>query len=250
MEPFAYLPNLKTLAFSSFNLKKDIKKPDRLMSSYLDFSPLNSRPERFSHFSEQRKLEFVLGRICAQEALGKMFKTMGGQLNEKLNIGVNFDRSPSWPQGIVGSITHSLEGVLACTAKTDDYLSLGLDVESVLRCNSLKRIKKRVLTGFEEDLYKSKASFLNENEFVALVFSAKESLFKCLYPLSKTYFYFEHAEMVELSIERKSFTFKLGKNLGKDFKKGDLFEGHFCQSIKDHISTLIALKKTPFDLNI
>ena len=74
------------------------------------------------------------------------------------------------------------------------------------------------------------------------MFSAKESLFKCLFPLSKTYFYFEDAEMIKLDLEKSVFTFRLRKNLGEVFKEGDLFEGHFSRLIKDHILTLVALK--------
>ena len=49
-----------------------------------------------------------------QEALLKMFERMGKKSESKcFNVGVNSDESPSWHDGVVGSITHSREGVMA-----------------------------------------------------------------------------------------------------------------------------------------
>ncbi len=243
MNPFSDLFDLKTLTFSSFEVKSRVKSSGLLVSNYLKSVPSHFMPKTFSHFSDQRRLEFVLGRLCAIEALGKMcnkgeIKPFDGEMA----IGMNDDRSPSWPKGIVGSITHSPAGVIACTAKSQEYLSLGLDLECLNRKDSLIKIKRRVFTGADHNLQKELPKDFEETQLVGLVFSAKESLFKCLYPLSKTYFYFEDAEMVKLSYKRKSFTLRLRRNLGDTFKEGDLFEGYFSHFIKDHILTLIPLR--------
>ena len=243
METFSDLSDLKSLTFSSFKLKSDLAKSGHLVSSYLNSVPLKFQPKRFSSFSDQRKIEFIMGRICAKEALDKMSRP--GEKESSLRettIGMNDDRSPSWPKGAVGSITHSPIGVMACAGKVEDFLSLGLDLECLNRSDSLNKIKNRVFTGADNLLYKKLPKGFEGSELIGLVFSAKESLFKCLYPLAKTYFYFEDAEMINLSLEARTFTLRLKKELGGGFKEGDLFEGYFCSSIDDHILTLVPLR--------
>ena len=243
MELFSELFDLKPLAFSSFELKNDQKRSVSLVSSYLNSVPSKLQPERFSSFSDQRKLEFALGRLCAKEALEKVYGPEARELfDREPGVGVNDDRSPSWPKGAVGSITHSPKGVIACAAKAEDFPGLGLDLECLKRRDSLSKIKRRVFTGVDHFLYKELPKGFEDTDLVGLVFSAKESLFKCLYPLSKTYFYFEDADMVSIDFEKKSFTLRLKRDLGEWFKEGDLFEGYYCDSIKDHILTLIPLR--------
>ena len=97
MELFSYLKPRKTLAFSSFNLKENAGESEQLISNYFDSVPTSLNPERLFQFSEERKLEFVLGRLCVKEALLKMFERMGKKSESKcFNVGVNSDRSPSW----------------------------------------------------------------------------------------------------------------------------------------------------------
>ena len=249
MNSFCDLIDLKMLAFSSFEVKSRVKSKELLIANYLKSVPSNFIPKNFSQFSDQRKLEFVLGRLCAKEALGKMYNCeQSNFFDGSMTVGVNDDRSPLWPKGAVGSITHSPVGVIACTAKTQDCLSIGIDIECLSRKDTLINIKRRVFTELDDLLFKELPNGFEEPEFVGLVFSAKESLFKCLYPLSKTYFYFEDAEMVNIDFEKKTFTLRLKKGLGAYFKEGDLFEGYFCDSIKDHILTLIPLRtSTPFN---
>ncbi|MEC8623317.1 MAG: 4'-phosphopantetheinyl transferase superfamily protein [Bdellovibrionota bacterium] len=243
MELFSDLFDLKSLAFSSFELKSDLGKSGHLVSSYLKSVPVKFQPKRFSNFSEQRKIEFVMGRICAKEALDKMSGSEDGlPIFKETGIGMNDDRSPSWPKGAVGSITHSPIGVMACTGKVEDFLGLGLDLECLNRSNSLNKIKNKVFTGADNLLYKELPKGFEETDLIGLVFSAKESLFKCLYPLAKTFFYFYDAEVVKLNIDTRSYTLRLKKGLGGVFKEGDLFEGYFCTSIEDHILTLVPLR--------
>ena len=111
MELFSDLFDLKSLAFSSFELKSDLGKSGHLVSSYLKSVPLKFQPKRFSNFSEQRKIEFVMGRICAKEALDKMSGPEERRpIFKETGIGMNDDRSPSWPPR--GVLRHS-PGLLA-----------------------------------------------------------------------------------------------------------------------------------------
>jgi enterobactin synthetase component D len=70
--------------------------------------------------------------------------------------------------------------------------SLGIDLESF----------DKIHTGLYEKICTSKELRLLDglspplNDLVAMVFSAKESIYKCIYPIGKTFFYFHDAEIV------------------------------------------------------
>ena len=62
---------------------------------------------------------------------------------------------------------------------------------------------------------------------VTLTFSLKESLFKALYPLTRQRFYFEHAELLEWSVEGYA-RLRLLTDLSADWQAGRELEGQFC----------------------
>ena len=89
--------------------------------------PLTARERQsLGTVSTDRLREFESGRTYAKRAL-----SMLGIDNVDLPIGLN--RSPIWPAGIVGSITHvrrSDDGMYAAAiARTDVVLAVGIDLE-------------------------------------------------------------------------------------------------------------------------
>src|SRR5215831_15185692 len=68
----------------------------------------------------RRQLEFALGRWCARTALARL-----GKSNCPLPMEAN--RSPRWPEGFVGSITHCDGLVAAVVAPADRIEGIGLD---------------------------------------------------------------------------------------------------------------------------
>ncbi len=66
-------------------------------------------------------------------------------------IGKNQDRSPRWPAGFVGSISHSRNWVVAAAARGEDYASIGIDSEPIAsaeqaRCSSSISGARRMAT--------------------------------------------------------------------------------------------------------
>ena len=71
---------------------------------------------------EKRRREFITGRACAREALGRLGLPPAP-------IGSGAHGEPLWPAGVVGSITHC-EGYRACAvARASDLGALGIDAE-------------------------------------------------------------------------------------------------------------------------
>jgi 4'-phosphopantetheinyl transferase EntD len=133
---------------------------------------------------EKRRREFVTGRACAREALAGL-----GLPPSPLGSG---DRGePLWPPGVVGSITHC-EGYRACAvAPSSSVLALGIDAE---RNAPLRQgVWEEVAHGRERELQDADAE--GGHHLDAVLFSAKEAIFKATYPLSHRWLGFGDAEL-------------------------------------------------------
>jgi 4'-phosphopantetheinyl transferase EntD len=133
---------------------------------------------------EKRRREFVTGRACAREALAGL-----GLPPSPLGSGERGE--PLWPPGVVGSITHC-EGYRACAvAPSSSVLMLGIDAErnAPLR----QRVWEEVAHGRERELQDADAG--GGHHLDAVLFSAKEAIFKATYPLAHRWLGFGDAEL-------------------------------------------------------
>ena len=113
------------------------------------------------------------------------------QWNEFGEVSQNEDRSPAWPEGFVGSISHSNNWVWSAASKTEHIQSIGIDTEPVASQQTRLEIQTEIASQPEWDLINS-LELEREVEFTVL-FSAKEALYKCLYPVAQEYFGFDQA---------------------------------------------------------
>jgi 4'-phosphopantetheinyl transferase EntD len=121
----------------------------------------------------KRHREFVHGRHCARRALEKLGAPPAAILKAE-------DRSPVWPAGIVGSISHSGEMAAAAVAYASELGGLGLDIESD---EGLQPDVIAMVCRPEEQT--------DDGELAKLLFCAKEAIYKCIYPLVGTYVDFQ-----------------------------------------------------------
>ena len=73
---------------------------------------------------------------------------------------------------------------------------------------------------------------------ISLTFSLKESLFKALYPLTLTRFYFHDAELLE--IDHDSARLRLLIDLHPDWRTGTELDGQFAQ-FDNKVLSLVAV---------
>jgi len=123
---------------------------------------------------DKRRREFAAGRACAREALGSIGLS-------PMPILRNEAGAPVWPDGILGAISHSHTWAGAAVTRLPDLCGIGLDIETIQRVNP--GIGHMVLTQQETDIHAALPD-TEKQQFLALVFSAKEALYKCLSPLS------------------------------------------------------------------
>ena len=130
-----------------------------------------------------RQSEFAAGRFCAQQALSRW--------NEYGPVGKSKDRSPNWPAGFSGSISHSKNWVWAAASKSDQIRSIGVDTEPIVDATTRSQTWEQAATRTE--LQTIQALGLDPNTEFTVLFSAKEAFYKCWYPVAKEFFYFKDA---------------------------------------------------------
>ncbi|MBM3963848.1 MAG: 4'-phosphopantetheinyl transferase superfamily protein [Planctomycetes bacterium] len=121
----------------------------------------------------KRVADFRAGRHCARIALSRL-----GQTRFDLLCGEY--REPLWPIGIVGSISHCSNMAAAVVARDEDYISIGIDIETAepLPSSLVKRIalpeEIGMITDWDKNIPWSK-----------LLFSVKEAFYKAWFPITK-----------------------------------------------------------------
>ena len=166
----------------------------------------------------KRQAEYLAGRLCAREAL----RHVTGQPGVPA---VGADRAPQWPLGVVGSITHGDNWAAALVAKREQWRALGLDVERLLPAERAQRLQGEILTPDELQRLQGLDDETRAAR-ISLTFSLKESLFKALYPLTLTRFYFHDAEL--LDIDHHNARLRLLIDLHPEWRTGAELDGQFA----------------------
>ena len=175
-------------------------------------------PENLQRAVAKRKAEYLAGRLCAREALRKA-------IGVDAVPGTGEDRAPQWPDGSVGSITHSHGRAAAIVGAAPRFASVGLDLEHTMPDSRAVKLADQILTQAEQQRF-AKALADQPGEFLTLTFSLKETLFKALYPLTLKRFYFEHAELLEWSAEGVARV-RLLTDLSQEWQSGRELTGQF-----------------------
>ena len=100
-------------------------------------------PNSLHNAANQRKNEFLAGRLCAAHAL---FALRGGSLQYP---SISAERAPIWPQGSLGSITHSHELAAAIVGLDENWHAIGLDVEPLIPASKTRALARKILVADE-----------------------------------------------------------------------------------------------------
>ena len=198
---------------------------DSFCDEYYNFLPFNE-PTHIKNSVVKRRADFLAGRITAMLSLEKI-----GIKNTNVSVGNN--RMPIFPEGCVGSITHTCERAFVAVSKKENISLIGIDCEFFFPSLLARNISLEILLDSEiKNFNKMKISF---SLYCTIVFSAKESLFKALYPVVGAFFGFKCAQ-VEINSDISGFKIKVIRPLG-DFK-GVEFYGHI-EILSDSVFTII-----------
>ncbi|CAK9886252.1 MAG: Enterobactin synthase component D [Candidatus Erwinia impunctatus] len=180
----------------------------------------------------KRRAEHLAGRIAAQRLLKEE-----GML---CPVGVQSDRSPQWPLGWTGSISHTDRYAISVIAPKNECAFLGVDMEK-FNPGVMKNTADVFLSSPEKEYLKNTG--IEFHIALLIAFSAKESLFKALYPLTGNFFGFDAARMSTLKEKSQNFTMELLVSLSSHFPVGDQYTGHY-KIYHDYIITLLSADET------
>lgn len=138
----------------------------------------------------KRKADHLAGRIAAFHALNRQAIPAIGSSGE-----------PLWPVGVSGSLSHS--GTLAVAICRDSGL-IGVDCEAIIDESEAREIQDGVI-----DVQEARVLAGCGLPFAlafTLAFSAKESLFKALFPQVQAWMGFESARVTAMNADTLSLT--------------------------------------------
>jgi len=182
----------------------------------------------------KRRSEFSAGRCCARQALRALGRADAPILHDQ-------NGAPLWPQGIVGSITHSSTYAAAALAEGSKLQGLGIDMETVSRVSS--KITDKILTAAEKKTVQSLADPTEQQSRTALYFSAKEAIYKCLHPLLQCRIGFKDAR-IECETDRRSLKIFMCPRIQSLLSGEDHMHGRYCY-FNSTVCTVIWLTRNP-----
>lgn len=133
-----------------------------------------------------RRREYAAGRAAARKALAKAGAEAGP-------IVAHPDRSPRWPASFCGSITHCAGFCSAVVAHAEDAAGVGFDAEEA---RSLGVDLHHLVCRPNDIEHFRELPRIDGLDWPKLAFSAKESFYKCYYPIYRQFLGFRDASVL------------------------------------------------------
>ena len=147
-------------------------------------------PEEREHVAQavaKRRAEFAAVRRCARRALREL-----GFPPVPILPGEH--REPRWPEGVVGSMTHCAGYCAAAVAHAGDVPVLGMDAE--VHAPLPDGVLDLISVPAERERMAALAAGPADVHWDRVLFSAKESVYKAWFPLTRRWLGFEQADIV------------------------------------------------------
>ncbi|MGM3193393.1 4'-phosphopantetheinyl transferase family protein [Dickeya dadantii subsp. dieffenbachiae] len=188
-------------------------------------------PTEIARSVPKRRAEYLAGRYLAKAVLSRL------GVNDYVLTSAA-DRSPQWPERIAGSLSHNVDSVLCAAHQCrHDGSCVGLDIETRMDVERANNLWPGIADEIEYDWLHSHNP-ISFASMLTLSFSAKESLYKALYPQVKRYFDFLDVRMVGLDTVRQTFTLQLLTDLSPAYLAGRRFSGTY-QLRENDITTFL-----------
>ncbi|MCH1985170.1 4'-phosphopantetheinyl transferase family protein [Achromobacter xylosoxidans] len=180
--------------------------------------------------TQRRQAEFQAGRRLAAALLAALRAPA-------TDVGVAADRSPIWPAGYVGSISHSRRLVGVAVARHSDVRAVGIDIEAIADPSAVEAIESLCMRPEERAF---DAGALTRAEFATLLFSAKEAFYKCMQPLTQVAFDFADVSVTRIDPARQCLELRLLRAATAEFGPGRLFQCGY-RSAQGHVYTALEI---------
>lgn len=181
----------------------------------------------------KRQREFRAGRHSAHQLLAEQKASCEALLTGK-------QREPAWPDGWVGSISHTQGICVAVVAPTSGYSSIGIDVEQATELPA--EIINAVCRPEELDqlsVLRLRDPSAQSLPLEKIIFSAKESIHKTYFPLNYHTLDFLDAR-IELDLQQQTFHAHVIKPEANPNHPISYLKGRFSVST-EFVATFISL---------
>lgn len=140
---------------------------------------------------ESRRWEFASGRVLARELLNEV-----GFCD--VAIPTRADRTPQWPAGAVGSIAHADGVCVAAVGRSEDFDSIGIDLESD------EPLEDELRSIVCVNATCGDRAAIDDSAWAKAVFCVKEAVYKCWFPVTRIPLEFSDVT-AEVELGRGSF---------------------------------------------
>ncbi len=193
-----------------------------------------SQPLPKFYFSSinKRRAEYLAGRISAADAISRLCGFW--RTPETSSSG-----APVWPEGLVGSISHSGSHVVSVVMRVEKGLSgIGVDLVEIITTDQIEWLMDAVLLPSEINRFVTNKTEWTKRVNCTLVFSLKESLFKALYPIVRKRFYFEAVTVLCCSLGGVAHLHII-EDLSSAIQSGLRVIGHACLYRQQVVMTIV-----------
>jgi len=187
--------------------------------------------EHIARAIDKRKAEYLAGRLLAQTGIH-------AYTGQQQHIPTGEKREPLWPRDIVGSISHTHNKAVCLVSDNTDLL-LGLDIEQQLSTKTANNVHASIVQPSEMTVLEQGDNRLPFTTLITIAFSAKESLFKALYPLVGRYFGFDAAHILAINPSTGTLDIALTETLSDSVNEGDRFRLHYVLNSDDTVLTYL-----------
>lgn len=170
----------------------------------------------------KRQAEYLASRWLVREVFNRV------QIKDFI-LGNAADRSPLWPSGYSGSLSHSPQQ--AFLVIDPEGRLCGNDVEPLIPPTVAAEISPLLLTPREQRLLAELPC--DPHQTVTLIFTLKESLYKALWPRVRCRLDFLQAEVVMVDLFQGCATLQLTESLDPHWQEGTPF--CFCFTLRDKV---------------
>ena len=193
-------------------------------------------PDSLRNSVDKRQAHFLAGRIAAAGCLAQLGTTQN-------NVGYGQDRAPIWPAGVCGSISHTKGLAVGVCARRETVYGVGIDVETLGNQANQDAIVPIAVTEEEIAVFNKKAEQLTDPQQAALIiFSAKEALYKALYPTLGIFIDYLDVALNAYDPENCTLHIRLTRHLSAAFPVGRILEVDWSM-IEGRVASLCLLRK-------
>ncbi|KYQ97080.1 hypothetical protein AWY96_00630 [Serratia plymuthica] len=189
-------------------------------------------PRLLTRAGPKRKAEYFAGRLAARRAL----QFLGCKT---LDLPIGDHRLPQWPLGYRGSISHTRALAVSAVCQHDHYQAVGIDTETVFTVEQCTKLTSAIVSDAEWNDVIRGGCELAQTQLVTLIFSAKEALYKALYPHTLSFQDFSAAKLTWICDKSAQFQIELTCDWSGDYSAGTHFTGWF-QFFDHTVVTVIA----------